>query len=126
MGATVFSAVSGSAHLNWGSGSGRPAYNGSGPYLDILVAVELKQNILLNRGSKALLRHRVELDRCLLGYLGYLVDDLHWSRWVLSGDVLAQCCLRPLLLVSLESLLSGCNHIISVPSVGIFKRCHRH
>ncbi len=28
-------------------------------------------------------------------YLGYLVDDLHWSRWVLSGDVVAQCCLRP-------------------------------
>jgi hypothetical protein len=62
----------------------------------------------------------------LLTYLGYLVDDLHWSRWVLSGDVLAQCCLRPLLPVSLKSLLSGCNHIISVPSVGIFKSCHRH
>jgi hypothetical protein len=61
-----------------------------------------------------------------LGYLGYLVDDLHWSRWVLSGDVVAQCCLRPLLLVSLESLLSGCNHIISVPSVGIFKSRHGH
>ncbi len=27
-------------------------------------------------------------------YLGYLVVDLHWSRWVLSGDVLGQCCLR--------------------------------
>ena len=27
-------------------------------------------------------------------YLGYLVDDLHWSRWVLSGDVVGQCCLR--------------------------------
>ncbi len=27
-------------------------------------------------------------------YLGYLVVDLRWSRWVLSGDVVGQCCLR--------------------------------
>jgi hypothetical protein len=26
--------------------------------------------------------------------LGYLVVDLRWSRWVLSGDVVGQCCLR--------------------------------
>jgi hypothetical protein len=66
----------------------------------------------------------IAITQVFYTYLGYLVDDLHWSRLVLSGDVLAQCCLRPLLLVSLESLLSGCNHIISVLSVGIFKSCH--
>jgi len=27
-------------------------------------------------------------------YLGYLVVDLHWSRWVRSEDVVGQCCLR--------------------------------
>jgi hypothetical protein len=32
--------------------------------------------------------------RYLLTYLGYLVVDLRWSRWVLSGDVVSQCCLR--------------------------------
>jgi hypothetical protein len=26
--------------------------------------------------------------------LGYLVVDLHWSRWVRSEDVVGQCCLR--------------------------------
>jgi hypothetical protein len=31
----------------------------------------------------------------LIGYyLGYLVVDLHWSRWVRSEDVVGQCCLR--------------------------------
>jgi hypothetical protein len=60
-------------------------------------------------------------------YLGYLVVDLRWSRWVLSGDVVGQCCLPPLVpLISLESLLSGCKHSVSVPFVSIFESNHRH
>jgi hypothetical protein len=30
----------------------------------------------------------------ILTYLDYLVVDLRWSRWVLYGDVVSQCCLR--------------------------------
>jgi hypothetical protein len=52
-----------------------------------------------------------------LTYLGYLVVDLRWSRWV---PVL------PPLVPSLESLLGGCKHSVSVPSVGIFESNHRH
>ncbi len=57
----------------------------------------------------------------VLTYLGYLVVDLHWSRWVLSGDVLGQCCLR-----TYVASVCGCKHSISVPSVGIFEGINRH
>ncbi len=62
-----------------------------------------------------------------LTYLGYMVVDLRWCRWVLSKDVVGQCVLPPLVtLISLESLLGGCKHSVSVPSVGIFESNHRH
>jgi hypothetical protein len=48
------------------------------------------------------------------------VVDLPWSRWVLSGEVVGQCCPPLISLISLESLLGGCKHSVSVPSVGIF------
>jgi hypothetical protein len=62
----------------------------------------------------------------MLSYLGYLVDDLRWSRWVLSGDVVGQLLPPHVPLIILESLLSGSNHSISVPFVGIFEGFHLH
>ncbi len=45
------------------------------------------------KGSQYLHTFSNSYDKALT-YLGYLVVDLRWSRWVLSGDVVSQCCLR--------------------------------
>jgi hypothetical protein len=51
----------------------------------------------------------------LLTYLGYLVVDLRWSRWVLSGDVVGQCVASALSVHQSRKSLGGCKHSVSVP-----------
>jgi len=42
-------------------------------------------------------------------YLGYLLCDLRWSRWVLSGDVGDQCCSCTRTCINLGSLQAVVN-----------------
>jgi hypothetical protein len=51
-------------------------------------------------------------------YLSYLVFDLRWSQWVLSGEHLRLASVASDRIVhQSRKSLSGCKHSVSVPSV---------